>query len=167
MSIINKVAQSGLVNLDLEELIPPGERFLFDLKSWLFEEIILKEKDFRDKISTHDWFFYDGKFVAITCSVDAIIPTWALMLIAAQLQPYAKKIVFGELNKLEEELFKEMIFSLNPEDYRDQRVVIKGCSVAHVPVSAYVDVTTFLRPLAKSIMFGEPCSTVPVYKRKS
>ena len=163
-TIINRVNESGLMQFDLEELFVPGERVLFDLKEWLFEELILKEKDFRERIKSHDWKFYQDKFVAITCTADAIIPTWAYMLIATQLEPFAKKIVFGDLRNLEEILFHESISKLNPENFRDQKVVIKGCS-DHVPASAYTDLTVFLRPLAKSIMFGEPCSTVPVYKK--
>ncbi len=167
MTIVNKVASSGLITLDLEEMMLPGDRVLFDLKSWLFEELILKEKDFRDHISKHDWTQYNEKYVALTCSADAIVPTWAFMLVAVQLQAYAKKVVFGDLTKLETELFNERISQLNPADYKDQRVVIKGCSVKQVPVSAYVQLTAFLSPLVKSIMYGEPCSTVPVFKRKN
>ncbi len=167
MTIVNKVASSGLITLDLEEMMLPGDRVLFDLKSWLFEELILKEKDFREHISKHDWTQYNEKYVALTCSADAIVPTWAFMLVAVQLQAYAKKVVFGDLTKLETELFNERISQLNPDDYKDQRVVIKGCSVKQVPVSAYVQLTAFLSPLVKSIMYGEPCSTVPVFKRKN
>ena len=137
---------------------------MFDLKSWLFEELILKEKDFREQLKNHDWSEYHDKLVAIFCTADAIVPTWAFMLVAAKLEPFAKKIVFGDLKKLEEELFHERIFKMNPENYRDQRVVIKGCSKVEVPASAYVEITFLLRPVVKSIMYGEPCSTVPVYK---
>jgi len=163
-TIVNKVSESGLMQFDLEELFTPGERVLFDLKGWLFEELILKEKDFREKIKTHDWKSYQDKLIAITCTADAIVPTWAYMLIATQLEPFAKKIVYGDLKKLEEILFTESISKLNPETFREQKVVIKGCS-DNVPASAYTELTVFLRPLAKSIMFGEPCSTVPVYKK--
>ncbi len=166
MEIINKVAQSGLVTIDLEDLNVPGERVLFDLKDWLYEELILKEKDFREKLKTHPWKDYKDKFVAITCTADAIVPTWAFMLVAAQIKPFAKKIIFGNLQKLEEELFDEAISKINPDDYKDQKVVIKGCSKIEVPVSAYVNITAMLRPVVKSIMYGEPCSTVPVFKRK-
>jgi hypothetical protein len=165
--IINKVNESGLVQFNPEELFVPGERILFDLKSWLFEEIILKEKDFREQLKNHDWSQYENKFVALTCSADAIIPTWAFMLIASSLEPFAKKIVFGDLKKLEEEIFHEQVSKINPENYRDQRVVIKGCSKVAVPASAYVEITSLLRPVVKSILFGEPCSTVPVYKKKT
>ena len=167
MEIINKVAQSGLITIDLEEYYVPGERVLFDIKGWLFEEIILKEKDFRNHIQNHDWKQYENKFVAITCSADAIIPTWAFMLIATYLEPYAKKIAFGSLEKLEEDIFAEVISRFNPNDFKDQRIVIKGCSKVEVPLSVYIKLTAFLRPLAKSIMYGEPCSTVPIYKRRS
>jgi hypothetical protein len=166
MEIVNKVAQSGLISFDLEELYVPGERVLFDLKDWLYEELILKEKDFREKLKTHPWENYKNMLVAITCTADAIVPTWAFMLVAAQLNPFAKKIVFGDLLKLEEELFNEAISKINPEDFKDQKVVIKGCSKIEVPVSAYVTLTSLLRPVVKSIMYGEPCSTVPVYKKK-
>jgi hypothetical protein len=132
----------------------------------LFEEIILKEKDFREQLKNHDWPQYQNKFVALTCSADAVIPTWAFMLVVSMLEPFAKKIVFGDFKKLEEEIFHDQILKINPESYRDQRVVIKGCSKIAVPASAYVEITSLLRPVVKSIMFGEPCSTVPVYKRK-
>jgi hypothetical protein len=165
-TILNKVEESGLMQFDLEALYVPGERVLFDLKGWLFEELILKEKDFREKIKTHEWKSYQDKFVAVTCTADAIVPTWAYMLIATHLEPFAKKIVYGDLKKLEEILFTEAISKLYPEHFREQKVVIKGCS-DNVPASAYTELTVFLRPLAKSIMFGEPCSTVPVYKQPS
>lgn len=164
--IINKVANSGLITIDLEDLYVEGERILFDIKSWLFEELILKEKDFREHIKNHDWSQYEGKFVAVTCSADAIVPTWAYMLIATALQPFAKKIVFGDLQKLEETLFSEQLNKINPEDYREQKIVIKGCSKINVPVATYVELTARLKPLVKSIMYGEPCSTVPIYKQK-
>lgn len=163
--IVNKVEESGLMQFDLEELYQKGERVLFDLKPWLYEELILKEKDFREKIKSHDWDSYKGKLVAVTCTADAIVPTWAFMLVTSQLQPVAAKVVLGDLKTLEEELFREAISKLDAENFRQQKVVIKGCG-DHVPVSAYVEFTNFLRPLVKSIMYGEPCSTVPVYKSK-
>ena len=166
MEIVNKVAQSGLITIDLEELYVPGDRVLFDIKEWLFEELVLKEKIFRDKLKEFDWSQYSEKFVAISCSVDAIVPTWAFMLIATHLKPFAKKIIFGNLQKLEEEIFEEEISKLNADDFRDKKIVIKGCSKIEVPVSAYVSLTSLLQPVAKSIMYGEPCSTVPVFKRK-
>lgn len=167
MEIQNKVAASGLLTIDLEELHVKGDRILFDIKGWLFQELILREKDFREHIKNHDWSQYSGKLVAITCTADAIVPTWAYMLVSSALQPFAKAIVFGDLFRLEEFLYQEQILRMNPDDYKDQKVVIKGCSNIEVPVSAYVQLTAFLRPLVRSIMYGEPCSTVPVYKAKS
>lgn len=164
--ITNKISESGLKTIDLEELVLPGQRSLFDIKPWLFEELILKEKDFREYVKSHPWENYKDHYVAVTCTADAIVPTWAYMLVASKLALVAKKVVFGDLNKLEEVLFEEQLKTLNPEDFRDARVVIKGCSRKEVPVSAYVSLTAFLRPLVKSIMYGEPCSTVPVFKRK-
>jgi hypothetical protein len=166
MEIINKVTQSGLITLDLEEYYLPGDRVLFDMKDWLFQELILKEKDFRDKLKTHDWSQYKDKLVAITCTADAIVPTWAFMLVASQLNSIAKKIIFGDLKKLEEEIFFEAISKISPADFKDQKVIIKGCSKIDVPVSVFVKITDMLRPVVKSIMYGEPCSTVPVFKRK-
>ena len=164
-TILNKVSQSGLIQFDLEELHQSGERVLFDIKSWLFEEMILKEKDFREQLKNHDWNQYQNKFVAVTCSADAIIPTWAFMLIASKLSGVAKKIVFGNLEKLEEELFSESLSKINLSTFKDQRVVIKGCSKIYVPVQSYVQLTSMLTPIVKSIMYGEPCSTVPVFKK--
>ncbi len=166
MEIVNKVAQSGLITINLEDLYVPGDRVLFDLKDWLFEELILKEKDFREKLKNHNWEKYKDKFVAITCSVDAVVPTWAFMLVTTHLKLVAKKISFGNLQKLEEEIFDEVISKLNTIDFQDKKIVIKGCSKIAVPVSAYVRLTEILRPVVKSIMYGEPCSTVPVFKRK-
>ena len=166
MEIVNKVAQSGLITIDLEDLFIPGERILFDMKDWLFEGLILKETDFREKLKAHDWSEYTDKFVAIYCSADAVVPTWAYMLVVTHLKPLVKKLAFGNIQKLEEEIFDDAISKLNIEEFRDGKIVIKGCSKIEVPVSAYVNLTAMLRPVAKSIMYGEPCSTVPVYKRK-
>lgn len=165
-SIVNKVAQSGLVNLDLADLYQNGERELYDIKENLFHGLILKEKDFREFVKGHDWTEYTGKHIAITCSADAIVPTWAYMLLANKLAPYAQTTVFGDLEALETVIFDRAIGKLDLEKYRDQRVVIKGCGDIPVSVSAYVDITTRLSGIAKSIMYGEPCSTVPIYKRK-
>jgi hypothetical protein len=163
--IINKVAQSGLTELNLEDYYPAGERVLYDIKDQLFQGLILKEKDFREHIKTEDWSKYAGKNIAIICSADAVVPTWAYMLLATALTPFAKKFVFGGLDTLETVLYNDALAQLNPESYRDQRIVIKGCSNLPVPVSAYVELTRILRPVAKSIMYGEPCSTVPLYKK--
>ena len=164
-TIINRVAGSALVSIDLEDLYHPGKRVLYDIKDNLFEGIVLKEKDFRDFILNHDWTQYSEKNIAITCSVDAIIPTWAYMLLVTKMEPYANMIVLGNLQDLENALFKEALDKLDIEAYRNRKVVIKGCSDKPVPEYAYVELTRKLRPLVASIMFGEPCSTVPVYKK--
>ncbi|MBS1635462.1 MAG: DUF2480 family protein [Bacteroidetes bacterium] len=163
-SIVNKVASSGLVTIDLEEFYPKGERTLLDIKPWLFHELILKEKEFREYIKQEDWSKYKDKLVAVTCSSDAIVPTWAYMLVALQLQPFAARTVFGNLDTLETVLFEESLKRIDFEAYRDKRVVIKGCSKLPVPINAYVHLTNGLRPFVKSMMYGEPCSTVPLYK---
>lgn len=162
--IINKVANSGLITIDLEEYFPKGERVLFDLKPLLFQELILKEKDFREFIKEHDWSVYQNKFVAIICTADAIVPTWAYMLVSIALEPFAKKIIFGNLQTLETVLYHDALQTINYSHYADKRVVIKGCGNLPVITNAYVELVNGLRPFAKSIMYGEPCSTVPVYK---
>ncbi|UBM60435.1 DUF2480 family protein [Marinilongibacter aquaticus] len=163
--IINRVANSGLVTLDLENYYPEGDRVAYDLKDNLFMELILKEKDFRDFLKTHDWEQYKGKHVAIFCSTDAIVPTWAYMLLGLRLNPVAKTVYFGSLEELEKYLFTEKIEVIDLEPYRDARVVVKGCSKLEVPAAAYVQLARKLQPLVKSLMFGEPCSTVPLYKK--
>lgn len=163
--IINRVAQSGLITLDLEDYYHPGERVVYDLKDNLFMGLILKEKDYRAFLKTHDWSQYAGKNVAVTCSEDAIVPTWAYMLLTLHLQPYANTIVFGSLQDLEEKLYFDAIATINPDDYQDTRVVVKGCSKVAVPTAAYVEITRRLKPVVQALMFGEPCSTVPLYKR--
>jgi hypothetical protein len=165
--IVNKVAQSGLVTIDLEDLYPEGERILFDISHLLIEGLLLREKDFREFIAQHDWNAYSAKHVALYCSTDAIIPRWAWMLLTNALAPFAKTIVVGDLESLESHLYMEVLRSINSEEYRDQRVVIKGCSNKPVPAQAYARLTEILRPVVKSILYGEPCSTVPVYKRSS
>ncbi|GGC02467.1 DUF2480 family protein [Dyadobacter sediminis] len=163
--IVNRVAVSGIVSLDLEELYHPGERILYDIKDNLWQGMILREKDFREFLKSHDWVQYQGKNVAIICSEDAIVPTWAYMLLAVQLEPYANAVVFGDLDALESKLFTDAIHKLNPEEFTGKRVVVKGCSKVPVPVSAYVEVSRLLKPVVQSLMFGEPCSTVPIYKK--
>jgi hypothetical protein len=163
--LTNKVAQSGLLTIDLEDWYDPAERVVFDLKDWLYEGLILREKDYREQLKQHDWTHYRDKLVALTCTADAIVPTWAFMLAATYLEPVAKRLVFGSTQRLDEILYAERIAALDPADFRDQRVIIKGCSKVPVPVSAYSDLTAFLRPLVRSIHYGEPCSTVPVFKR--
>ena len=164
--IINRVDQSGLTEINLENFYPKGERVLIDMKDHLFQGLILKEKDFREFVKNENWIKYKDKFVAITCSADAIVPTWAYMLLSASIQPFAKHVVFGDLKTLETILFTESLSKINPEDFRDKRAVIKGCGTIPIPESAYVELTRILTPVAKSIMYGEPCSTVPVMKKK-
>lgn len=163
--IVNRVANSSLVTFNLEDFYPPGEQAQIDLKDLLFQGLILREKDIRDFIKTHEWMEYQNKNVAVFCSADAVIPTWAYMLMGIALQPHAKKIVFGNLEVLTDQLFKDALDRVDWEKFRDAKVVIKGCSDVHVPASAYVEAATRLRPLAASILYGEPCSTVPLYKR--
>lgn len=164
--IQNKVANSGLVTINLEEFYDSTERVTLDIKPWLFMEMILKEKEFREHVKQHNWDQYQNKLVAVTCSADAIIPTWAYMLIAVQLKPFAKRYFFGTLPQLETLLFQEALSNLDMEQFRDARVIVKGCSDVPVPVQAYVEITNKLLPVAKSIMYGEACSNVPVFKRK-
>ena len=163
--IENKVTNSSLLTLDLEAWYPESDVMQIDIADLLVEGLLLREKDFRAFIAENDWKQYDGKHVALFCSTDAIIPRWAWILLSTSLQPYAKTIVFGNAETLVEELYREKIATLDLEAYRDQRVVIKGCSKKAVPVQAYVQLTTVLTPIVKSIMYGEPCSTVPVFKR--
>ncbi|MBD1394055.1 DUF2480 family protein [Mucilaginibacter glaciei] len=165
-NIINKVAQSGLVTLDPAQFYAPGERVLYDIKDNLFHGLMLREKDFREFVKGHNWAQYQGKNVGLYCSADAIVPAWAYMLLANRLAPYAREVVFGDADVLETVLYVKEMARLDVEQYRDQRLVIKGCGDIPVPVSAYVELTQRLTPVAKSLMFGEPCSTVPIYKRK-
>lgn len=164
--IVNKVAESGIISLDLETYFSKESIMVFDLKDYLFMGLILKEKDFRAALLTTDWNAFSGKHVAITCSADAIIPMWANMLVAVYLTPVALSVHFGTEAYVKEQLLLNALASINPSDYTDQRVVVKGCGEDPVPASAYVKITSLLRPYAKSIMYGEPCSTVPLFKKK-
>lgn len=163
--IVNRVAKSGLITINLEEWYPQGKRIAFDLKDNLWQGLALKEKDFRAFLKEQDWSAYQDAHVAIFCSADAIIPTWAYMLVATYLEPYAATIVFGDLDALEIQLFENMLANRDFSEYKDARIVVKGCSDKAVPPAAYVTLTRKLRPLARTIMYGEPCSTVPVYKQ--
>lgn len=165
--IINRVTNSSLITFDLEEYYQSGDRVLVDIKDQLFQGLILREKDFRSFIKTHDWSQFKGKLIAITCSADAIIPTWAYMLVAIALKPYAKAIEFGTLEQLEEKLYDDVLSKINWEQYRNAKVVVKGCSKVNVPTSAYVKAVSQLQPLVSSLMFGEACSTVPLYKNQN
>ena len=164
--IINKVAESGLISLDLTQCIPSTEIVLFDIKQYLFMELILKEKDFRAALTAADFSIYQDKIVGIYCSTDAIIPMWANMLIASALQPFAKAIYFGDEKRVREQILLDGIALIDSSEYLDQRVVVKGCGETPIGESAYIAITNKLRPVVKSIMYGEPCSTVPVYKKK-
>ena len=164
--IVNRVANSGLVNFDLEAYYPKGQRLLIDLKDWLFEGLILREKDFRQAVKDYDWAQHQDQYVAIDCSADAIVPVWAYMLISNALSPYAKTIVKGNLENLELVLFHDLIQNLETKPFVEQRVIVKGCSHLPIPESAYVAITNKLSPIAKSIMYGEACSSVPIYKKK-
>ena len=163
--IVNKVAQSKLMPVNLEDFYPAGRRIQIDLKDWLFEGIMLREKDYRAAIKEHDFSQYQDAYVAIHCSEDAIIPTWAYMLMTSNVTPFAKKVVQGDLVQLETALYHEIIGSLNVSDYEGQRIIMKGCGEKPVPVSAYTAFVEKVQPVALSILFGEPCSTVPVYKK--
>ncbi|MEW2920756.1 DUF2480 family protein [Muricauda sp. ANG21] len=164
--IINRVAQSKLVTFDLEELYPKGERKVLDIKDWLHEGFILREKEFRNHVDTHNWSEYQDCYVALQCSTDAIVPGWAFMLVASQLQPYAKKVVVGSLEDLETMLYQSVLDSLDVSPYTDKPVIIKGCSHKPVPQNAYLMAIEKIQPVAKSVMYGEACSSVPLYKRK-
>jgi len=163
---INKVAESGLISLDLAQYIPINEIIVFDIKPYLFMELILKEKDFRASLTSIDWTVFENKIVGIFCSTDAIIPMWANMLIVANLSPYAKSIHFGDENKTRALVLLEEIQKIDATSFIDQRVVVKGCGDTPIGESAFIAITQKLRPVVKSIMYGEPCSTVPVYKKK-
>lgn len=165
-TIENKVANSGLLTISLEDFHQKGERVLFDIKPLLWQELALKEKDFRAFIKQHDWSQYQNKFVAITCSADAIVPTWAFMLIAVALQPYAKKAIFGSLEELERELYIDSINLFDLNTITDKRILVKGCGDINIPNSAFIYVSEKFLPVVKSLMFGEACSNVPLYKRK-
>lgn len=164
--IQNKVAASGLISLDLEDYYHKGERVIYDLKENLFMGLILKEKDFREFLKLHDWEKYKGKNVALVCSEDAIVPTWAYMLLAIYLEPNVNMMVFGSLEDLENKLYEQALAQIDFEQYRGARVVVKGCSKVQVPTYVYVEITRRLKPIVKSLMFGEPCSTVPLFKSK-
>jgi uncharacterized protein DUF2480 len=164
--IVNKVAQSGLKTLDLEDFYPKEEVAVFDLKNHLFMELILKEKEYREALKNTDWSIYQNKIVAITCSADAIIPLWAYMLAVSYLQPYAADIIFGNETEAFNISFLKNLGKINLKEYEDARVVVKGCGDRKVPETAYVEIAKMLRPVTKSIMYGEACSTVPIFKRK-
>ena len=164
--IINRIANSKLITIDLEDFYPQGQRIVFDIKDWLYEELILREKDFREHVKNHDWSQYQNNFVALTCSSDAIIPSWAYLLISAELSLFSKKTVVGNLELLETVIYQGIIDQLDVSEYKDSPVIIKGCADKSIPPSAYTLLIDKIQPIARTIMFGEACSTVPLYKRK-
>lgn len=165
--IVNKVANSALLPVNLEDYYPAERRIFIDLKDWLYEGIMLREKDYRVAIAAHDFSQYSDAYVAIDCTEDAIVPTWAYMLMASHLAPFAKKVVVGDLTHLESTIYQEIIEGLDLEPFANQRIILKGCGDKPVPMDAYAAFVQKVQPVAKSIMFGEPCSTVPVFKKRS
>lgn len=164
--IVNRVANSKLVTLNLEDYYPPGQRVVIDLKDWLFQELVLKEKDFRAQVQSYDWSIYTNSYVSLICSTDAIIPGWAFMLITLQLEPFAKKVIVGNLEQLESSIYQDIINNLDLSVYKDKPIIIKGCAHKPIPVNAYILLANKLKPFAKSIMYGEACSSVPLYKKR-
>lgn len=164
--IINRVANSKLVTINLEDYYPKGQRVLFDIKDWLFEGFVLREKDFRTQVAEYDWSQYQGSYVALTCTTDAIIPGWAFMLISLHLEPFAKKVVIGNLEQLETSIYQDVINNLDVSEFKDKPLIIKGCSKKPVPQNAYIMLANKLKPVATSIMYGEACSSVPLFKKK-
>ena len=164
--LLNKVSESALVTINLEDYYPKEEVAVFDLKDYLFMGLILKEKDFREALKILDLAPYTAKEVAVTCSADAVIPMWAYMLVASVLQPVAKEVVFGTEEEIKKQLLLSNISALPANEFADKRIVIKGCGDLPIGEAAYLLATKILRPVAKSIMYGEPCSTVPIFKKK-
>lgn len=164
--IVNRVAQSKLVTFDLEELYPSGERRVLDIKDWLHEGFMLREKEFRMHVEEHDWSIYQDAYVALNCSTDAIVPGWAFMLVASRLNPYTKKVVVGSLEDLETALYQTLLDQLDVSPFVDKPVIIKGCSHKPVPENAYIMAVSKIQLVAKSVMYGEACSSVPIFKKK-
>ena len=166
-NIINRVANSKLVTIDLEDYYPNGKRLIFDISDWLLEGFVLREKDFRQHAIVHDWSPYQNCYVALTCSTNAIIPAWTYMLLSTYLEPFATKTVIGDLNTLETSIYQDIISNLDVSEFKDKPVIIKGCSNKPIPDNAYIQLTTKLKPIAKSIMYGEACSSVPLFKKSA
>ncbi len=164
---VNKVAESGLITIDLENWYPKGEIVVFDLKDYLFMGMIVKEKEFRDTLKNTDWEVYRNKMVSVVCSVDAIIPSWAFMLVASYLKPVCKELALATPEEMRKQVFLRNIQSINSVDYKDQRVIVKGCGDTPIGDFAYLEIARILRPVVRSLMYGEPCSTVPVFKKQT
>ena len=162
--INNKVADSVLEVFDLEDYYPSGKRSQIDISEWLLEGLLLKEKDFRAHLKNQDWAQYQDQYVAIHCSTEAIVPAWASILVAIQLVPFAKKIVNGTIEDLEASLYEEILLKIDYSVYKDKPIILKGCSKKPVPMRAYILAAQYLQPFARSIMYGEACSAVPLYK---
>jgi hypothetical protein len=154
------------VVFDLEDYYPKGKRITFDIKDWLFEGFVLREKDFRAQVIAHDWSQYQDAYVALTCSTDAIVPAWAYMLLTMHLEPFAKKTIIGDLEQLETSIYQTIIENLDVTPFNGKPLIIKGCSNKPVPANAYILLSQKLKPFAKSIMYGEACSSVPLFKKK-
>jgi hypothetical protein len=166
-NIVNKVAESGLITLDLEDFYPREDILLFDLRPYLFMQQVLREKDFRHALQDFDWSAYQDKIAAVTCTADAIIPLWAYMLVAAYLQPVARDIVLGDRDEALRQSFLSRLRTIDAGQFKDQRVIVKGCGDLAVGAYAYMEIARLLRPFVKSLMYGEACSNVPVYKKKT
>ena len=164
--IVNRVALSKLMVVDLEDYYPEGDRIQFDIKDWLYEGLVLREKEFRQQVKDYDWSAHSNQFVALTCSADAIIPAWAYMLITMELEPFARKICVGDMEVLETSIYQDIIARIDVSPYQDKPLIIKGCAHKPVPPNAYILLSAKLKPVAKSIMYGEACSSVPLYKKK-
>ena len=164
--ITNRVENSKLVQVSLDEYYPKGERVVFDLKGCLKDELVLIEKDFRDFVASNDWSTYQDKYVAVLCSVDAIVPLWAFMLVASKIEPFANKVVMGDINELEKAIFSDVFLALDFTQFQDATIIVKGCGKYPIPESVFVDFSVKLQEYAKNIMFGEACSAVPLYKKK-
>lgn len=164
--IINRVAQSKLITIDLEDYYPAGKRVLFDISDWLWEGLILREKEFRKQIAAYDWSQHQGQYVALICSTDAIIPAWAYMLISVHLTPFVEKSIIGTLENLETCIYQDIIENFDVSSYQDKPIIIKGCANKPIPDNAYAMMTAKLHNIAKSVMYGEACSSVPLYKKK-
>jgi len=163
--IINRVANSKLVVFDLEDYYPQGERILFDIKDWLYEGFVLREKDFREKAKNYNWSQHKNQYLALTCSTDAIVPGWAYMLLVVNLEAFVEKAVIGTLENLETSIYQDIINKIDVDIYKNKSIIIKGCAKKPVPVNAYTMLIKKLKPIAKSLMYGEACSSVPLYKR--
>lgn len=164
---VNKIAESGLITIDLETWYPKEEILVLDLKDYLFMGMIVKEKEFREALKKTDWEVYTNKMVSVICSADAIIPSWAFMLVASYLQPVCKELALATPEEMRKQIFLRNLQAINPADYKDQRVIIKGCGDTQIGDFAYLEATKILRPVVRSLMYGEPCSTVPVFKRQT